>query len=228
MTERDETVSSGLGADRRVDPLAQVRAYWEGLRDEGGIPLRAQINPRGLEAALSSTFLIERVAPGIARFRIAGMDIADVMGMEVRGLPISAMFTPTARPALAKSLEQVFAEPATLALDLIALAGLGRPAMTARLIVLPLLDDAGQSTLALGCIALTGDIGRSPRRFDIGRASVTALVRTDRSRDTPAQRSEFPPQIVAGVAQHAFAEPPKPFDAPSRETAAKSYLRVVK
>lgn len=228
MTQRDETTPVRFGQGGAVDPIAQVRAYWEGLRDEGGIPLRAQINPRGLESALSSTFLIERVAPGIARFRIAGMEFADVMGVEVRGLPLSAMFTPTARPALTEALEQVFARPATLALDLVATAGLGRPAMTARLIVLPLLDDAGQCTLALGCLGLTGNIGRSPRRFDIGRARVSALLGDDTPRSTPAPRPAFSPQIIAAAAEPAFAEDRQPFDGQRRNTAAKSYLRVVK
>ena len=47
--------------------LAQLRAYWEGLRAEGDLPTRAQIDPRGIERALEYAFIAERIAPGVAR-----------------------------------------------------------------------------------------------------------------------------------------------------------------
>jgi len=33
--------------------------------------MRSQIDPRGLEQVLPSAFILERIAPGVARFRIA-------------------------------------------------------------------------------------------------------------------------------------------------------------
>ena len=65
--------------------IEMIRAYWEGLRPEEGLPSRAQIDPRGMAGALSGAFMIERIAPGVGRLRIAGMQLVDLMGMEVRG-----------------------------------------------------------------------------------------------------------------------------------------------
>ncbi len=219
---RDETHDAAYGRPGgRIDPLVQVRAYWEGLRDDNVIPQRSQINPRGIEQVLSSTFLIERVAPGVARFRIAGMDFSDVMGIEVRAMPISAIFMPTSRAELTKKLEQVFAGPAMMTLDVLAAAGLGRPALTARLMILPLRDGAGQVTMALGCINLKGSIGRSPRRFDIAGCTLSPLAPI--APFTP--RTEFAPQMVAKTEQPVFAEDAAEFEAGPK---VKPFLRVVK
>lgn len=229
---RDETTSVTFAADGVFDPLVQVRAYWEGLREGDSIPLRSQINPRGIETALSSTFLIECVAPGIARFRIAGMVLADAMGMEVRGLPMSGIFTPTARPALMEKLAQVFDGPAILSMDLVAAAGLGRPALTARLILMPLRDDTGKTALALGSIALSGEIGRSPRRFDIVRATVAKLTVPAAPKDAQAPRNDFAPHIVAKPEQRVFAEAAEAFEGSrfgaDKGNKGRSHLRVVK
>lgn len=219
--DNDQTTQSSSTGTGAFDPLAQVRAYWEGLRVGNAIPLRSEVSPRGIEGALSSTFLIERVAPGLARCRIAGMNLTDLIGMEARGMPISAFFTTEARPELANHLEQVFADPAILMLELAAIQELGRPALTARLLALPLLDHRGQCTLALGCLAVTGNIGRSPRRFDIGHAAVTPLGHQPVK--APALVAQmFTPQIVPR--SKAFAEPAGSFDHDNR----KPHLRLVK
>ena len=127
--------------------------------------MRDTIDPRGIAEALESTFLLERVAPGIARFRIAGMHLHDLMGLDVRGMPLSTLFDPAARKRLAEGVEAVFTTPAILELWLAAEAGLGRPNLEGRMLVLPLSDGQGQIGLALGCLAMVGGMGRAPRRF---------------------------------------------------------------
>jgi hypothetical protein len=134
----------------RADPLVLVRAYWEALRQNGEIPFRSDVKPRGIENVLSSTFLIERVAPGMARFRIAGMDFSDLMGMDVRGLPLSAVFVPDARAALASKLEHVFHSPAIMEMTLQASGGLLKPNLTSRMLVMPVRDASGQAKLFVG------------------------------------------------------------------------------
>ena len=91
--------------------LAEVRAYWEGLRTGAGLPRRNQIDPRGMADCLDKVFLIERIAVGHARFRLAGMALNDVMGMDVRGMPFSTLFEPVARTRVTHELEQVFTAP---------------------------------------------------------------------------------------------------------------------
>jgi hypothetical protein len=155
--------AQGLGS------LQAVRGYWQALRVAGSIPRRDQVDPRGLADQLEKVFLIERIAKGHARFRLAGMELGDLLGMDLRGMPLSALFTPDARPRLADELEQAFTGPSILELWLEAERGTGRPALDARMMVLPLLGDQGEPALALGCLVTHGNVGRVPRRFAISR-----------------------------------------------------------
>ena len=218
--------------------LAEVRAYWEGLREGGALPERDRIDPRGIAGALENTFLLERVAPGIGRFRIAGMQLHDLMGMDVRGMPMSALFEPTARNRLADGLEGVFSGPAVLELWLEAERGIGRPSLEGRMIVLPLTGMRGETDLALGCLAMDGALGRAPRRFAIaGLMSEVierrtapqrrATTRPDLERrlpDLPPLR-EIPPALAEVAQKTGFAEAPAEF-AP-RPPRGKPNLRLV-
>lgn len=186
---RRAVTESGMAAVRFA-MIAQVRAYWEALREGGALPQRARIDPRGIEGALANSFLIERIAPGIARFRLAGMHLTDIMGMDVRGMPFSSLFEPADRDAVAPRVERVFATPCILDLCVDAGRGVGRPAFSGRMILLPVKGEGG-ADLALGCLATEGIIGRSPRRLSCGRA--------------------LEERILTGTPTPGFAEEPAPF-----------------
>lgn len=209
---RKSGTSTGGTGGQKFAMLAEVRAYWEGLRDGGGLPERDRIDPRGIAGALENTFLMERVAPGIGRFRLAGMQIHDLMGMDVRGMPVSALFEPAARNRLADGLETVFSNPAVLELWLEAERGIGRPALEARMIVLPLIGMRGETDLALGCLAMEGALGRAPRRFAISglMSEVIARRRTDHRLSATAA-------LPARQLTQGLAEQPSPFAAQSRQ-----------
>ncbi|PJF10990.1 PAS domain-containing protein [Pseudorhodobacter sp. MZDSW-24AT] len=178
--------------------IAAVRAYWEALRDGDSLPRRAQVDPRGIANALENTFLIERVAPGIARFRIAGLLYNDLMGMDIRGMPLSCLFLGPARDSLQTDLEHLFSTPAALSLTLVAERRLGRLPLRARLQILPMLDRSDACTLALGCIETLGEIGRVPCRFGIAEARLTPLGAAAASNAAPIAAPR-PPRAVAGV-----------------------------
>lgn len=197
--------------------LSEVRAYWEGLREAGALPRRDQIDPRGIAGALEQVFLIERIAPGLARFRLAGMGVSEVLGMDVRGMPLSSVFDPVARDRLAPALEAVFRDNVALDLWLEAERGIGRPTLAARLLLLPLVSTRGLTDLALGCLALDGQIGRTPRRFAISALLSETLVVA-----RPPARDPVRSQPVAG-----FAEPQTAF-VPLRPPRGKPQLRLVK
>ncbi len=202
-----------FGRDRAAPPafpeIAVLRGYWEGLRAGGEVPARAALDPRGIADILDRVFVLERVAPGQARFRIAGMHLADLMGMEVQGMPLMSLFIPEDRLGLAAVLEQVFAGPGMVDLVLEAERGLGRPALAARMVILPLRDEAGRVARAVGVIATEGAAGRAPRRFAIARRVVTPLV----------------PAAPAPVAAE-LAEPPAPY-LPPRARPGRGHLRLV-
>ncbi len=153
--------------DQPVACFAELRGYWEALRSGNRLPRRADLDPRGLKGCLHQTMIAEQIAPGLARLRLAGSVFTDIMGMEVRGMPLSALFDPMARAPLEAILREVFAGQTAATLLLEAERGLGRPALTAQLLLLPMLGEFGEVDLILGALALRGLAGRTPRRFSI-------------------------------------------------------------
>lgn len=151
--------------DIRFPAVHALRRYWDDLRGPRQVPSRAEVDPRAIEETLEYAFILERIAPGVGRFRLAGMHLNDLMGMEVRGMPCTSMFMPEHRATLSRVLEDVFAGPSTALLTLAGERGVGRPAMDGQMLLLPLTSDFGDVTRVLGCLCTIGPIGRSPRRF---------------------------------------------------------------
>jgi hypothetical protein len=190
----------------------EVEGYWTALASTG-IPQRAKIDPRGIENALHNAFVLERIAPTVARFRLAGMHLSDLMGMEVRGMPLTALFLPESRTAIGQALDRAFDAPARVTLVLAGERGVGRGPLDARMVLLPLLDDGGRVTRVLGALEARGQIGRQPRRFSLVESRVATLA-------APLQ----PAQPAAAEPVRGMAEPaPQVFTHNQRP-----YLRLVR
>ncbi|MDQ2088606.1 PAS domain-containing protein [Marimonas arenosa] len=165
--------------------LSQVEAYWDGLRQDRRVPQRSDIDPRGIENALEYAFILERIAPGLARLRIAGMHLSDLMGLEVRGMPVSSFIPPAGRQAFSNTLEEVTQRPAVARISLSAEAGIGKPPLEGRMLLLPLMSDFGDISRVLGCFETRGQIGRAPRRFNVIHTELRPLEGAKASRDAP-------------------------------------------
>lgn len=192
--------------------VQEVRAYWEALRAGRLVPLRSEVDPRGIEGALDQSFILERVAPQVARFRVTGGHLCDVMGMEVRGMPLTAMLSPASRQRAGEALATVFDGPQTAEFILAAETGLGRPELPARLLILPMKSDSGRIDRALGCFVTNGVIGRAPRRFTL----IEVLTRPIAA-GGPSQASR-PFAAIPGLAEAPAAFLPE----------SRSHLRLVK
>lgn len=166
---------SGHGV--QPDPaLAKIEAYWSDLRRGRLVPSRAEIDPRGLEGVLGHAFILERLTTGLARLRIAGSHTTELLGMEARGMPLSAIFGAASREALADALQAVFDEPATLRFSVLSPSGFGRAEVTGNMVLLPLRSDLGDITRVLGGVSLKGPFGRTPRRLEIAGQSRRSLI----------------------------------------------------
>jgi len=185
MTYRDD--SSGAGGDqiveltafrgRNVRPfLAQVEAHWEDIRGRRLVPSRSEVDPRALQGALAHVFILERISTGLARFRIAGAHLSELMGTEVRGLPASAVFDPASREKLSSAMQAVFDDPSVVRLELNAAKGFGRAELCGDMMLLPLRSDLGEVSRALGVVVMSGTVGRTPRRLEIIGQSRRGLV----------------------------------------------------
>lgn len=172
----DNVVSIAPARARNLFPaLGRVESYWEALRDGRAMPTRAEVDPRGISDVLEYAFVLERIAPGLARIRLAGMHLNELMAMEVRGMPITAMFLPEARRELQRVLESVLESPAVVRLTLASDKGFSRPPLEAQMMLLPLRDAEGRVTRILGVLQANGHIGRGPRRFLIRDIETKAL-----------------------------------------------------
>ena len=73
-----------------------------------------------------------------------------------------------------------------------------RPALTGRMLLMPLKSDMGDVSRALGCLATEGEIGAAPRRFDIAADRAMPVVEGARV-------------LTPQPSMHGFAEPPAPW-----------------
>ncbi|MDF1707320.1 MAG: PAS domain-containing protein [Paracoccaceae bacterium] len=212
--------------DARFPHVSMVEAYWHALRGRRAVPGRAEVDPRGIEASLEYAFILEQIAPGVGRLRIAGTHLADLLGMEVRGMPLSAFFETEARDALAACLETVCGTPTIATLSLQADPGIGKPVLEARLLLLPLRGEDGGINRILGCLDSSGSIGRTPRRFVIRDRRLRQIGGYDETAGGTAPR-----EVAQSLrSTHGFADRVTPFR-PYGQTPAKAkpshHLRLV-
>lgn len=199
--------------------IRRVEAYWEGLRNGRLMPARGEVDPRGISDVLEFAFVLEKIAPGVARLRLAGMHLNDLMAMEVRGMPITAMFLPEARRDLQVLLESVLESPAKVKVTMESDHGLTRPKLEAQMVLLPLKDEQGRPTRVLGALQANGKIGRGPRRFRILSREIDPILGDE-------------PPLYAGFAETTeprhkaeFAERQKEFEGTSGKD--NGFLRLV-
>ena len=156
------------------DVIETVCTYWAGLPRCGAAPARAALDATALAPVLAQMFIAELVTPRVARLRVVGHRIDDLMGMDLRGMPLTALMTAAARPTVADAVAQV-GRGARAFLTLEGEGGFGQPNLRARLALLPLADGAGRLSHALGVMQLDGAPGRRPRRLAPGPAALSVL-----------------------------------------------------
>jgi hypothetical protein len=202
----------------RAADIEALRAYWSAQRVGGDVPRRADIDPRRIAPLLPDVFIAERIAPGLARLRVAGLHLSDLMGMEVRGMPVSALIEPGDRDRLADLLVDLFDRPSVLDVELVSAGGLGRAPLRGRLMLLPLRSDLGDISRALGCLVTDEAPGRTPRRFFIRSCRIQEIG------DMPPQAA---PVGMARQAEGAGAVAQTESKPPRRHSAERPYLRLV-
>ncbi len=190
--------------------LLEIEEHWRALKAASDfLPRRSEVDASRMAGALPHAFILERVAPGVARFRIAGRSVAAVVDMEPKGLPLSALFTSASRPTLQNWLDRCFDAPALVDLLVEASQGPLRQPLRGRLLLLPLLDGNGHVARALGGLLLDG----LPRRSNLRLHLPDAVPRVE----TIAPRA--PIRVFAEVAGSTAL--------PGLREAERPYLRLV-
>ncbi|NVO27876.1 PAS domain-containing protein [Donghicola sp. C2-DW-16] len=156
--------------------LREVGDHWQSLRRCGGLPKRTDLDPKAMAPHLDKVFLVERIGTGHVRFRLCGSMLCDVLGMDLRGMPLSALFEPAYREQLGTLIEECFQRPAILHLNLSA----GWEASGSyRMSLWPMLSDLGDASRALGCLVAENGSGPT-KRFRLDYASTDALYAANR------------------------------------------------
>ncbi len=211
--ERDVTPSSVNASnvvalwqrrDAMINPvITSLVRYWDGLRNGDDVPRRTDVDPRGFKDALPYSFILEQVKPGAVRFRLAGQHLTQLMGMDVRGMPLRSLFELSDRKRLMEHVDSVFQAPCSLDAELVSDAQ-GRMPLEGRMTLLPLKGTDGEVTKALGILVTDGMIGLPPRRFRIRKQSLHP-VRPGSSKIK-----------ASGVQQSEMNDPPSEYHARTR------------
>lgn len=171
--------------------------YWEALRAGRPGPVRSEIDPDAFGDILEHAFLLEKAGEGNIRFRLAGMGLCQLMGMEVRGMTPLALFDLSARDEVTSAMERVFGADAFAELFVHSHEP-GKPPIEGHMLLLPVESDTGRFDRALGCLVTCGEIGRAPRHFAVSYSRLTRIVATRRP-EAPRWRSA----PIAGFAEAA-------------------------
>ncbi|WP_175484759.1 PAS domain-containing protein [Jannaschia pohangensis] len=212
---------TGLRMMRKSPLLEEAWRYWTSLREGSDLPRRAALDPHAMRLILGHAMILDQVRHGTVRVRLGGHVMHDLMGMDVRGLPIRAFFDVADRTRVVDQIEQVFDTPASLELDLISDGKEG--IVTGRMLVLPLLDAAGQPTKALTVMVTDRMVRDTPRRFSLTNATLVPLAGA-RNGAGP-QRRLTDHHLPVEISALGLAEGQTPFQA---RPSSVPWLRVVK
>lgn len=154
------------------DPVLQaLEDYWKTLRHAERIPARNDLVPSKIDHVLPYAFILQRVAPGIARFRVAGQKLHGLLKMDARGMPFTTLFEPEARDRIQDLIEQAFVEPAIIGMSVNSPGTLLRPVIEGKMLLLPMRDHHGTANRLLGALVTQPHTANRPRRFTISEKS---------------------------------------------------------
>lgn len=215
MSDTGTTIGQTGEAMRRREGqnpiLRQIWRHWEALRSGRIAPMRRELDPTAIAAALENAFILEQAGPGLTRFRLAGLGLCDLMGMELRGMPADSLIHDDARLRYAEAVDRVFASGEIVEMRLVPRGG--APDAAAELLILPMRDDFGRLNRALGALVANPQaLVRTPCRFDIVDVAHTRVV------TMATDRAEAP--------HPGLAEAPARFDGPD-EIRTPRKLRLV-
>ncbi|MEM8536897.1 MAG: PAS domain-containing protein [Pseudomonadota bacterium] len=189
------------GADDPI--LEKLENYWNGLRHSKRIPARNDVEPSEIDYILPHAFILQRVAPGLARMRVAGQKLHDLLKMDARGMPVTTLFHHDSRDQIKDLLESAFMDPAIVSLPLHSPGSLMRPEINGAMLLLPLHDHEGKSNRLLGALVTDLEKTNRPRRFTI---PAEAQIRYDRLGLQLASETPLP-KVTKLAAETAMARP---------------------
>lgn len=142
-----------------VRALEEVFAYWAGLRRDGRLPGRPDIDPNRIRRHLPTVSLIDvRPTPISFRVRLAGTALYGLYGRETTGMELEQVYRGDDAVYWRRELEQVV-ETGKPGVGLRALGDAGdKGALSVLWLRLPLARDGERVDMILGYDALVGSL----------------------------------------------------------------------
>ena len=196
--------------DMRNPIFNNLFEHWSALRGHSDVPNRCEIDPRVFPDALENTFIFERIAEGDFRARLAGMNLCDMMGMEVRGQSAASFMRHSERDRIQQVLSQILIRPAIGELTLTGRDITGKK-VEVNMILLPLRSDMGEVNRVIGGISYPQTSFTAPLRFAIDEQKLTPLSALGNSSAEIAvgfseKIEPFRPQSVRAVSENSNPE----------------------
>ncbi len=153
--------------------------YWDQLRANRLAPARTDVEPADIAALLPHTFVLEQTARNDARFRLAGEAVSDLIGMELTGMGVAAIWDDASRPRISQLVEGVISAPATAVVMGGKQSNGDIQGVKAEFCFLPLRTEGGPVNRIIGtAVALEGDAvwrGGDPRRLHLSGMRLSAI-----------------------------------------------------
>jgi hypothetical protein len=138
--------------------------YWNEVRGGQLAPRRFDIEPARISQVLPDTFMLERIAKSIYRFRLAGTRICDELQAELRGMNFLDGWAPADAETLERDFQQI-TDQGGVGLFTIEARSLSGTPVPFEIIVLPLIHTQGAVDRYLGAISPLSSAVRAPERL---------------------------------------------------------------
>jgi len=155
-------MTTQLGASAAaVRAHEELFSYWSGLRRQGRLPARADIDPAGFKRLLPTVSLIQVAGePRDYRLRLAGTGLYGVYGREITGERLREIYNAPAAEYWRRELDQVVEERRPRA-GYHSMAWRGAAHISLLWLRLPLASNGRDVDLILGYDAVLAPIGES-------------------------------------------------------------------
>ncbi|MGQ0674138.1 MAG: PAS domain-containing protein [Hyphomicrobium sp.] len=126
--------------------------YWNDVRDGRLAPRRFDIEPAQISEVLPDTFMLERIARSIYRFRLAGTRICDQFQSEFRGVDFLEGWSPEDTTTLERQLAAI-SDQGGVGLFAIEARTVGGESVPFEIVILPLVHTDGMIDRFLGAVS---------------------------------------------------------------------------
>ena len=132
--------------------------YWQARRNGEAAPARASIDPMDFVQILPQVIMLGRRGPGDYVFRLVGGFVADLHGLDLRGVDFTALWAQNARQPIRNALEDARRDPA--AIHITADVQAGELTLPVSLVLLPLTNAEGVVDRFIGLCQPTAPVNR--------------------------------------------------------------------